>query len=302
MNWKKLGNILKPSPDIWWMHGYTGASFVRTVGNELWMYVTGRDKQGESRIGIVRGIIEDDVWTTLSIDENPVLDLGEMGCFDESGVSYPWITEHNGDLYMYYVGWVAGSKNRFMVFIGLAKSTDNGLSFHRVSKAPVLDRTPSEPLGTGSCSVYIKDGVWKMYYTAYEPWITGGEQSIPVYNVKYAESLDGVHWQRNGKAVLDFKNSGEHIIAKPHPIFEDNMYKLWYCYRGHTYRIGYAESENGVDFVRKDADAGIDVSVEGWDSEMIEYPNLFDYQGKRYMIYCGNTYGKTGLGLAVLNQ
>ena len=44
----------------------------------------------------------------------------------------------------------------------------------------------------------------------------------------------------------------------------------------------------------------IDVSNDGWDSEMICYPYVFDHKGKRYMLYNGNDYGKKGFGLAIL--
>ena len=77
---------------------------------------------------------------------------------------------------------------------------------------------------------------------------------------------------------------------------------MWYSYRGVAYRIGYAESENGIQWKRKDDLAGIDVSPDGWDSEMIEYPFIFDHKGSRYMIYNGNGYGKTGFGLAVMEH
>jgi hypothetical protein len=77
---------------------------------------------------------------------------------------------------------------------------------------------------------------------------------------------------------------------------------MWYSYRGESYRIGYAESDDGVRWVRKDGEVGIDVSLDGWDSEMIEYPFVFDHGGRRYMLYNGNSYGMTGIGLAVLAE
>ena len=77
---------------------------------------------------------------------------------------------------------------------------------------------------------------------------------------------------------------------------------MWYSHRGETYRIGYAESEDGLAWQRKDEEAGPDVSGAGWDSEMVEYPFVFDHEGERYMLYNGNGYGKTGVGLAVLDR
>jgi hypothetical protein len=77
---------------------------------------------------------------------------------------------------------------------------------------------------------------------------------------------------------------------------------MWYSFRGQAYRIGYAESEDGRQWKRLDSHVGIDVSTTGWDSEMIEYPFVFDHKGQRYMLYNGNGFGKTGFGLAVLEQ
>ena len=77
---------------------------------------------------------------------------------------------------------------------------------------------------------------------------------------------------------------------------------MWYCHRGLTYRIGYAESRDGIHWNRLDHLSGIDVSQDGWDSEMIEYPFVFDHKGKRYMLYAGNGFGKTGFGIAVLTN
>jgi hypothetical protein len=50
------------------------------------------------------------------------------------------------------------------------------------------------------------------------------------------------------------------------------------------------------------ADTGIDVSDDGWDSEMIEYPFVFKHDGLRYMLYNGNGYGRSGFGLAVASR
>jgi len=43
----------------------------------------------------------------------------------------------------------------------------------------------------------------------------------------------------------------------------------------------------------------LSVSESGWDSQMVEYPFVFDHAGARYMLYSGNTFGQTGFGLAV---
>jgi len=46
--------------------------------------------------------------------------------------------------------------------------------------------------------------------------------------------------------------------------------------------------------------AGIDVSQDGWDSQMIEYPHIAKINNKYIMFYCGNEFGKNGFGYAEL--
>ena len=77
---------------------------------------------------------------------------------------------------------------------------------------------------------------------------------------------------------------------------------MWYSYAIKKYRIGYAESKNGIDWIRKDKESGINVSKSGWDSISIEYPNVFKHNSTKYMLYCGNEFGKTGFGYATLNE
>jgi hypothetical protein len=109
-------------------------------------------------------------------------------------------------------------------------------------------------------------------------------------------------WERGGLVAIDFADEHEYAISRPSVIRDIDGWKMWYSYRGQSYRIGYAESEDGRRWKRLDHQVGIDVSVNGWDSQMIEYPFVFDHGGQRYMLYNGNGYGKTGFGLAVLEK
>ena len=90
--------------------------------------------------------------------------------------------------------------------------------------------------------------------------------------------------------------------------FANGKYHMFFCYRyslGYRgrekgYRIGYASSVDLVHWVRDDSRAGIDVSDEGWDSEMISYPHVFELDGRTLMFYLGNQVGRHGFGLAEL--
>ena len=79
-------------------------------------------------------------------------------------------------------------------------------------------------------------------------------------------------------------------------------YRYSLNYRGKEggYRIGYASSDDMETWIRDDTKAGIDISEEGWDDEMISYPHIFELDGKIFMFYLGNQVGKYGFGLAEL--
>ena len=136
-----------------------------------------------------------------------------------------------------------------------------------------------------------------MWYGSNLSW--GKEQKDMAHLMKYAESKNGIHWEPSGQIALNFKSPEEYAMSKPCVLQQGQGYQMWYSYRGAAYRIGYAESSDGVEWQRLDDRAGIDVSPEGWDSEMICYPNVFEFEGKKYLLYNGNEYGKTGIGLAV---
>ncbi len=98
--------------------------------------------------------------------------------------------------------------------------------------------------------------------------------------------------------LLDIKSGDEVIVPSFTFVSTVNAFVL----RGEKYRIGYAESDDGQTFTRMDEEVGIGVSQDGWDSDMICYPCVFDLHDMRYMIYCGNEYGKTVFGLAILDS
>src|SRR5262249_49702743 len=130
--------------------------------------VGGRDRDGVTRIGSLY-LDASDLRHVVSVSSEPHLDVGEAGCFDESGTSYPCAVQHSGKWYLYYTGWMVGGRVPFRNAVGLAIS-DDGQKFERVSRAPILERTNAEPIGTGSVLVRHDDERWQMWYTCFVNW------------------------------------------------------------------------------------------------------------------------------------
>ena len=67
-----------------------------------------------------------------------------------------------------------------------------------------------------------------------------------------------------------------------------------------AYRLGYASSTDLRHWQRDDAQAGLELSATGWDSQMLCYPQTIELDGRVLMFYCGNDFGREGFGIAEL--
>lgn len=263
------------------------------------LYYSPRD--GDGRAHIARARVDADLHVA-AIDDEPALAPGRLGAFDDSGVTSSWITSHAGREYLYYTGWTRGVSVPFYFYVGLAVSEDGGQTFERVSRAPVLERSDVDPFLTASPCVLVEDGRWRMWYVSCVRWAIEDAQPKHWYHVKYAESDDGVHWSRDGTVCIDFKDESEYAIARPCVVRDGDLYRMWFSARGDAYRLGYAESRDGISWERRDAEAGLKPAAAGPDSEMIAYPLVFDFKERRHMLYNGNGYGATGIGHAVFEE
>ena len=302
MRWTKHGRIFEPPGDLDWIVTHATTPFALPLsGDRFRVYISGRDARNRTQIGS----FEIDLMQPGSIErltERPVIPLGPLGHFDDSGVNSSWVVEHAGRLYHYYGGWHLGTTVPFYCSIGLAISEDGGRTFEKYSPAPIVGRSRYDPCLTGTPCILIEDGVWKMWYYSGVRWeLDEGSTPKHFYHIKYAESHNGMDWTRDGTVCIDF-DLGEYAIARPSVIRQHGVYRMWYCYRGPAYRIGYAESLDGKTWTRLDDQVDLDRDAEAWEDQMIEYPHVFDHRGRLFMLYNGNGYGETGVGLAVLEE
>ena len=297
MRWRKLGRVFCPSGEHPWMLTHAANCVALPIdGHRHRVFFSTRDAANRASIGW----IEIDLGRpqeVLAIADEPVLSPGPLGTFDDSGASLACIVPHEGACYLYYTGWNLGVTVPWRNSIGLAVSRD-GLHFERVSPAPVLDRNRVDPYSLSYPFVMHDENGWRMWYGSNLRW--GTEQRDMDHVIKYAVGDAPDAWRPMGTICIGIESPDEYAFSRPSVIRDGALWRMWYSFRGAAYRIGYAESHDGVTWTRRDADAGITVSSEGWDAQSIEYPHVFDHDGKRFMLYNGDGYGRTGFGLAVL--
>jgi hypothetical protein len=297
IRWKKLGLFLEPQKDKWWSLTHAMIPTPEAMGGGVFrIYYSGRNQQNQSHIAWA-DVSLDDPFRVLGYSDGPVLSPGPLGCFDDNGVTPSCVIDiGNGEKALYYIGWNPGSTVRMHLFGGLAISSDNGQTFQRWSNAPILERCRTDPYLNTAPWVVKAENEFRIYYVSGHEWI---HKDLPRYNINVARSDDGKVWHRDGRVCIDFKDKTENALARPYVILDDGIWKMWVGHKGDAYRLGYAESHDGLNWTRRDDLAGVDVSQSGFDSEMTEYAAIVKHDGRHFMFYNGNNYGIEGIGLAV---
>mgnify|MGYP001348373086 CR=1 FL=1 len=301
MSWKKLGLILKPKDfNLKWWQSFGMDPTPLKLRNSIYrIFFCGRNKINQSQIGFA-DIDLNEPTKILKVSKNPVLEPGSLGSFDDNGVTASCAIRIGSKIRLYYIGWKPKSTTRYSLMTGLAISKNQGKSFKRYSRAPILNLTDREPYSilTAPFVLKLKKNRWIMWYVSCEKWVN---KDYPIYNIKHAFSKDGITWNQKGLISINLKKK-ERAVARPCVLYENNIFKMWYCYETKVgkYMIGYAQSKNGTKWIRKDQKAQIFGGKKGeWDSEMIAYPYVIKHKKKKFMFYNGNTYGKDGVALAI---
>lgn len=299
--WKKLGLIYSLSSKNRHPKLLTHAANPLPIlieGDLYRVFYSGRDINNKSSVGAV----DIDIVKCKVIKEHyqPIFEHGPKGSFYADGVSIGNCYTVNGMQYMLFMGWQTPKSGHWRGDIGrLIVNPD--LSLILDSNEPFMGSDDIDPISLSYPWVQkSEDDSYIMWYGSTSTWDTGSGEMLHVIN--RAESQDGHNWSRGGLSI-PYQIGKAQAFSRPTMVGNiDGGFEMWFSYRsgsGEKYRIGYAHSIDGKKWELALEDAGIDVSLNGWDSEMIEYPFVFDHKGKRYMFYNGNGYGKTGFGLAI---
>ena len=313
--WKKLGKVFAPQ-DVSgrpWMKEFAQAPSAIIFDEYVRIYFSCRPKpssQGEY-ISYSAWVDLDrtDLSKVLRVAERPVLSLGGLGEFDEFGTYPISVIRVQNEIIAYYAGWTRCESVPFNVAIGSAISKDNGNTFEKLGVGPIIGYSPEEPFILSGPKIRRFDGAWQLFYIAGRKWKIVNNRPEPVYKIRMATSQDGIHWEKLNRDLIPSRIEEDEAQASPDVFYANGKYHMFFCYRysggfrskEKGYRIGYASSTDLIRWDRDDSKAGIDVSDDGWDSEMISYPHVFEVDGSKYMAYLGNQVGRYGFGLAVID-
>ncbi len=309
MPWIKQGLILTPEQTA---AGNTHLQVptVLVKNDRLRVYYAGRHSQGANVGKSYTAFVDLDLnnfRNVLHYQNESIIEYGKPGTFDDEGLMPSEFVEENGKLYFYYSGWNRRCTIPYHNATGVAVSEDGGDTFQRIFDGSILDRIATEPYLAVTPSIIKENKQWKMWYVSGLRWVKINCKFEPVYAIKHATSTNGIDWARKPEICIP-QNYELEAFSGPSVIKDNNIYKMWFCCRDSVdfrggkggYRMGYAESTDGINWKREDDLAGIDVSTNenDWDSNMVCYPYVKKIKGTIYMFYNGNGFGQSGFGYA----
>ena len=316
MKWRKIGKIFDPTKFELPNNCKEFAQSPQTLvfDDFIRVYFSTRERDQTSKfLSRIAFADFDKQFDVIRVSSEPVIDLGKLGCYDEHGIFPLNIFRVKTQIFGYIGGWSRRVSVSVDGSIGLAVSEDEGRTFQKIGDGPVLTSSLNEPFLIGDPCVKAYDGIFHMWYIFGKRWKKYSSDIPPerIYKIGHAMSLDGIVWDKKeeGQQTIGDKLNADESQALPTVIKIGDRYHMFFCYRqssdfrkakNRSYRIGYAFSDDLLNWVRDDEDAGIDVTEGAWDSEMLCYPHAFGMDGEIYLMYNGNEFGRYGFGLASL--
>ncbi len=315
-NWEKKGKIFDPTviKDKAWLKEFAQAPHAVLFDDFVRVYFSCRPPADSSGAYVSYSAYVDmsrkNFPEVLRISDQPVLQLGELGTFDEFGTYPVSVIKVDAEWRVYYAGWTRCESVPFNVAIGYGVSNDGGKTFTKKGPGPLLSYSVDEPFILSGPKIRRFNDKFYLFYIAGKKWINDNGKPEPIYTIRLAISDDGINWKKENRDLIENVIGDEEAQASPDVFFYEGKYHMFFCYRGgrnyrgkdNGYRIGYASSADLLNWNRDDSQVGINVSETGWDAEMISYPHVFEVDGEIYMLYLGNGVGKEGFGMAVLKQ
>lgn len=317
MKWKKLGRVFDPTdhqlPNGCFEFAQSPQALPLADRVRIYFSTRSRDAVGKYLSHVAFVDFDATLSRIIGVSKETVIKLGARGCFDEHGIFPMNVLKEPDRVLAYTTGWNRKVSVSVDAAIGLAVSHDGGLTFQKHGTGPVMAASLHEPFLIGDGFVMKIDGRYWMWYIFGTKWKSFAPAEAPdrVYKIACATSDDAIHWVRDGRPIIADKLNEDECQALPTVFRRGGRYHMYFCYRqahgfrqfsSHAYRIGYAYSDDLANWMRDDAAAGIDVSADGWDSQMQCYPHTFEHNDSIYMLYNGNDFGKRGFGIAELES
>jgi hypothetical protein len=250
------------------------------------IYVGDRNEKNKSFIRQIK-LDKNNLNKILDISEN-IFEIS-LQEFDSDGQMPSEIVKHNNNKFLFYTGWhINGSKYHHSIC--MAKMENNKWIKHN---KPIIEPNEKNNFLNSSPKIIKNNNYFMMYFISGEDagdWTCYG----PQYKIWIAFSNDCINWT---KEKINFPRKELEIFSRPFVFQREGLFHMLYTWmilgKIKNYKIGYANSEDGLNWIRVNNNILEQPSYE-WDNESVAFPYIW----RNYVFYSGNKFGKSGFGYA----
>jgi len=267
------------------------------------IYFATRDSRGKSQL-VSFSLDADDLNKVVEKNEEPLIELGPTGAFDEDGVMVSSVLDVDGDLFLYYTGWQRSFTVPYNTSAGLLIKPKSQSSFNRHSIGPILGRNNFEPFYVNTPYVYQTDGKFKMIYGSGKDWTLVNGKFEPTYFLKRCESSDGLIWTSPGQDFLEPRSKDESTVRATRFCSVGETRIIFSSRKVHDFRGGSGSySMNQVPEPTSGTITDLRTKVNIVNSEKFPKQNMFAYPATfcldtNYLLFNGSNFGKDSIFLA----
>ena len=293
-----------------------GAAHVIGVGDKYRMVYWGSDQQRRHYILQAEARVDEpNHWEPVG---EALIGPQPETIYNVHGPGFPFLLPVTDSRWLiYFTAWGERADGKLPNTTGVAISENGGESWQYHTEHPIiaLDR-PYDAEASGSIWILRENDRFRMYYTAIgryfprpEGATTGHGDTIPEIGIAYAESDDGLHWEKPVDHLLVAPRGFdvtpyEYICSKPCVVKDQNGYVMWVNTFGTAYRVHRLVSRDGLHWQwakRYGVDGELGVGDHGaFDDQQRSYPSIVSSNGELRCWFTGNQFGATGIGYAVL--
>jgi hypothetical protein len=277
----------------WWVSHAAFPTLISAADNKFDLLVSSRDGLQKSSCAHLTLELQGSSLRVSHVTKEPLLEPGRPGCFDEAGVNVTHAQLSDGELTVWYHGWVLKRDGGWLNSIGCARGTlQHGLK--RISSAPVFDRGPEDPTSLGYPFWFNLPIGRTLFYSSYETY------GVPSLGQPYSYRVKAATGEELMRSVSLLPHTGIlEAQSRPTVVYFGGRYRMFLSVKGTHYHIRGAESCDGTNWSWSSDEWSLHPSGNSGEILEVAYSFVFEHQGQLLMFYNGDSHGETGIGLAL---
>lgn len=222
----------------------------------------------------------------------------KLSGFCSHGLSLGGTYLEDGQYFVSTMGWINKPPEHWYGTIGKIRMDDEfNLVPQSLTEWFTLDSEDSISLSYPA--IYERDGTSRMWYGSTLTWDAGNGEMLHILKEKV--STDSINFVKTGR-ILNYDLNTAQAFSRPSILEINGRALMAYSYRGGNshYRIGFVWLDDLTTASHLGGLASFLPSGKSGEAKMVEYPFLFIHNSEIYMLYNGDDFGKTGIGVVTL--